>query len=113
MFMYNVDIVYINEAKRALNRYHSIQYPEKELTVNNDKIGNTPFIVISFFPNADEAMSYYNQTNPIAAKEIFPWLQADKFKFFILSPDHLKRMMEEEKTENFIKFIQSQFPGKF
>lgn len=113
MFMYNVDIVYINEAKRALNRYHSIQYPEKELTVNNDKIGNTPFIIISFFQNAGEAMNYYDQTRPVAAKEIFPWLQSDKYKFFVLSPDHLKRMMEEEKTENFVKFIQSQFPGKF
>ena len=113
MLMYNVDIVYINEAKRALNRYHSIVYPDKELTINNDKIGNTPFIIISFFPNAAEAMIYYDQIKPVAAKEIFPWLQSDKYKFFILSPDHLKRMMEEEKTDQFIKFIQSQFPGKF
>jgi len=60
-------------------------------------------LLSAFFPNADEAMSYYNQTNPIAAKEIFPWLQADKFKFFFLSPDHLKRMMEEEKNGEFHK----------
>jgi len=113
MLMNNVDIVYINEAKRALARYHSIKYPENEFTVNNDKIGNTPFIIISFFQNAAEAISYFDQTAPIASKEIFPWLPADKYKLYILSPDHLKTMMEEEKTDNFIKFIKTQFPGKF
>jgi tetratricopeptide (TPR) repeat protein len=113
MLMNNVDIVYINEAKRALVRYHSIKYPENEYTVNNDKIGNTPFIIISFFQNAAEAVSYFDQTVPIASKEIFPWLPGDKYKMYILSPDHLKTMMEEEKTDNFIKFIKTQFPGKF
>jgi hypothetical protein len=105
--------VYINEAKRAFTRYHSIKFPEKEFTVNNDKIGNTPFIIVSFFQNAAEAVSYYDQTAPIASKEIFPWLPSDKYKLYILSPDHLKTMMGEEKTDNFIKFIKTQFPGKF
>ncbi|MFM1963199.1 MAG: hypothetical protein RLZZ172_2044 [Bacteroidota bacterium] len=113
MLMNNVDIVYINEAKRALVRYNSIKYPENDFTVNNDKIGNTPFIIISFFQNATEAISYFDQTAPIASKEIFPWLPSDKYKLYILSPDHLKTMMEEEKTDNFIKFIKTQFPGKF
>jgi hypothetical protein len=113
MLMNNVDIVYINEAKRALSRYHSIKFPEKEFTINNDIIGNTPFIIISFFQNAAEAVSYFDQTQPIASKEIFPWLPSDKYKLYILSPDHLKTMMEEAKTNNFIKFIKAQFPGKF
>jgi hypothetical protein len=111
--MNNVDVVYVNEAKRALNRYHAERFAENELTVNNDKIGNNPFIIISFFPNAAEAMGYWEKTTPLASREIFPWLPADKYKFYILSPDHLKKMMEEQKPDNFINFIKGQFPGKF
>jgi tetratricopeptide (TPR) repeat protein len=113
MLMNNVDVVYVNEAKRALNRYHAERFAENELTVNNDKIGNNPFIIISFFPNAAEAMGYWEKTAPLASREIFPWLPADKYKFYILSPDHLKKMMEEQKPDNFINFIKGQFPGKF
>jgi hypothetical protein len=113
MLLNNVDVVYVNEAKRALTRYHAEKFAENELTVNNDKIGNTPFIIISFFPNAAEAMGYWERTTPLASREIFPWLPAEKYKFYILSPDHLKKMMEEQKPDNFIKFIKAQFPGKF
>ncbi|MEY3350721.1 MAG: hypothetical protein RIQ50_832, partial [Bacteroidota bacterium] len=46
-------------------------------------------------------------------REIFPWLQADKYRFYIVSPDNLKKMMEDKDTAAYIKFLQQQLPGKF
>ncbi|MEN9371985.1 MAG: hypothetical protein RLZZ64_1060, partial [Bacteroidota bacterium] len=46
-------------------------------------------------------------------KEIFPWLQADKYKFIIVSPENLKKMTEDKSTDEYIRFLQLQLPGKF
>ena len=113
MIMNGVDIVYINEAKRALTRYHAEKFYQKNLTIRNDKIGETPYILISLFTDTADALSYIEKTKPVAAKEIFPWLPADKYSFYIVSPGNLKKMLEDKETVKYIEFLKSQFPGKF
>ncbi len=113
MLMNGVDIVYINEAKRALNRYHTEKFYQKSFTLRNDKIGEIPYILISLFNDAAEALNYVEKTKPIASKEIFPWLPSDKYSFYIVSPGNLKKMLEDKDTAKYIQFIKNQFPGKF
>lgn len=113
MVLKDVDIVYVNEAKRALTRYNAERFESNALNIQNNTIGTTPYILISVFPNAANALSYVENTAPIASKEIFPWLQADKYKFIIISPENLKKITEDKSTDEYIRFIQLQFPGKF
>ncbi len=113
MILKDVDIVYINEAKRALSRYHAERYATNGLNIQNNAIGSTSYILISVFTNAADALSYVEKTAPIGSKEIFPWLQADKYKFIIVSPENLKKITEDKSTEEYIRFLQQQLPGKF
>jgi hypothetical protein len=113
MLLYNVDPVFVNEAKRALTRYNGDRFAAAKLNIQNNQIGTNPFILISVFANANDALTYIEKTAPVASKEIFPWLTADKYKFLIVSPDNIKRMMEEKSVEAYIQFIRSQLPGKF
>ena len=113
MLLYNVDPVFVNEAKRALTRYNGDRFAAAKLNIQNNQIGTNPFILISVFANASDALNYIERTGPIASKEIFPWLTADKYKFLIVSPDNIKKMMEEKSVENYIQFIRGQLPGKF
>ena len=113
LLLKDVDIVYINEAKRALIKYNAARYSGNQLVLRNDKIGEVPYILISLFANAAEALGYVEKTAPIASKEVFPWLPAEKYKFVIVSPNNLKRMLEEKTTEPYLQFIRSQLPGKF
>lgn len=113
MILKDIDVVYVNEAKRALARYHAERYSTNGLNIQNNSIGATPYILIGVFQHAADALSYVEKTAPIASKEIFPWLQADKYKFIIVSPENLKKMMEDKNTEEYMRFLQRQLPGKF
>jgi hypothetical protein len=113
MILNNVDIVFVNEAKRALTKYNSEKFAQAQLNIRNDLVGATQYILISPFANANEALVYIEKTVPIANREIFPWLGADKYKFWIVSPDNLKRMIEEKTIEVYLNFIKGQLPGKF
>ena len=113
MILKDVDIVYVNEAKRALARYHGERYASNGLNIQNNTVGAIPYILISVFPNAADALSYVEKTAPIGSKEIFPWLQADKYKFIIISPENLKKVTEDKSTDEYIRFLQQQLPGKF
>jgi len=113
LLLKDVDVVYINEAKRALTRYNAERYAGNQLSLRNDKIGESPYILISVFANAAEALGYVEKTAPIASKEVFPWLPAEKYTFLIISPDNLKKVLEEKVTGPYLQFIRAQIPGKF
>lgn len=113
LLLKDVDVVYINEAKRALIRYNAERYAGSQLTLRNDKVGESPYILISVFANAAEALGYVEKTAPIASKEIFPWLPAEKYSFVIISPNNLKKVLEEKVTGPYLQFIRAQIPGKF
>lgn len=109
----NVDQVYVNEAKRALTRYNAERYSSIGLTLENGQIGNSPFIQINIFPNTREAINFVEIIKPLAGREIFPWLQTDKYKFIIISQENLKKTQEDGKIEDYLRFLQLQLPGKF
>jgi len=113
LLLKNVDIVYINEAKRAITRYHGSKYAGKGLEIGQYKIEETTFIQISIFANTVDAIDYIEQTKKLGVTEIFPWLSKDKYSFIIISPANLKLMMEEKKLSPYMEFLKQQLPGKF
>ena len=113
LLLKDVDVVYINEAKRALARYNAEKYARSQLSLRNDKIGESPYILISVFANAAEALGYVEKTAPIASREVFPWLPSEKYSFVIISPNNLKKVLEEKVIGPYLQFIRAQIPGKF
>lgn len=113
LLLKNVDVVYINEAKRAITKYNAERYAANQLVLRSDKIGEIPYILVTLFPNAADALGYVEKAVAIASKEIFPWLQAEKYKFIIVSPNNLKKMLDDKTTEPYLQFIKGQLPGKF
>lgn len=113
LLLKNVDIVYINEAKRAITRYHGSRYAGNELEIGQGKIEETIFIQVSTFTSVVEAIDYIEQTQKLGATEIFPWLPKDKYSFILISPSNLKLMMEEKKLIPYLEFLKNQLPGKF
>jgi outer membrane protein assembly factor BamD (BamD/ComL family) len=109
----NVDIVYINEAKRALAKYHSRNSEYQSLQLSQDKIEELNFLGLSDFANVNTAIEYINNVKALGPKEIFPWLPADKYSLLMISPANYKLMMAEHKLDSYLQFIRQQLPGKF
>ncbi len=113
MILTNVDVVYQNEAKRALAGFHARRFADKALEVKQDKIGDIPFLLISTFQNTVEAIDYFDLVKQMGPKELFPWLPKEKYSFLMVSSANLKRIQEEKNIENYLRFIRVQLPGKF
>ncbi len=113
LLLKDVDIVYINEAKRALMKFSAEKYPGNSFEISTEKTADITFIQISGFENASDALNYTDLSIPAGAKEIFPWLPAEKYAFIIISPENKIRMIEEKTTERYLQFLRSQLPGKF
>jgi tetratricopeptide (TPR) repeat protein len=113
MMMQNIDVVYVNEAKRALTRYHAINFSGSELPLVVENLGKQQAILISGFASATDALAYVEKTAPIASKEIFPWLTADKYRFWMIGQSNLDKLKTLGNTEAYLEFMRKQFPGKF
>ncbi len=113
LLLKNVDIVYINESKRALTLYHSRNTDYQSILVSQDKIEDLNFIGLSEFTNVNAAIDYINNVKKLGPKEIFPWLPADKYSLLTISPANYKIMMSEHRLEPYLQFIRQQLPGKF
>jgi len=68
-----------------------VSYPCAMIKLENHLIFSSAFLA-----NAAEALGYVEKTAPIASKEIFPWLPAEKYTFVIISPNNLKKVLEEK-----------------
>ena len=113
LLLKNVDNVYINEAKRALNIYNSRNTDYQSLLLSQDKIEDLNFISLSEFAHVNAAIDYINNVKQLGPKEIFPWLPADKYSLLLISPANFKLMMTEHKLAPYVQFIRQQLPGKF
>jgi hypothetical protein len=94
-------------------KFSAEKYPGNSFEISTEKTADITFIQISGFENASDALNYTDLSIPAGAKEIFPWLPAEKYAFIIISPENKIRMIEEKTTERYLQFLRSQLPGKF
>lgn len=109
-----VDPVYLSECLNAFNRYH--QRIGGQLTTQKVKLNNDYSIVLVSSPafvNADAAMAYVNKVRPKAATEIVPWLEANKFSFYLISAANLETLKQNQKVADYLKALHFAMPAAF
>ncbi len=110
-----VDAVYLNEAANAFNRYHQ-QKLAQPLTTQKIKL-NADYTVVLVsspeFTTAAPAVAYINKVRPKAASDIVPWLEANKFSFYIISPANLELLKQNLKVTDYLKALHTAMPAVF
>ena len=113
LILNDVDIIYTNEAKRAITNYNNRSFSNKNLVIQQEKIDGKTILKISEFKNTVEAIDYIDIARKLGPTEIFPWLPAQKYSFLLISPSNFKILTEENKIQPYLEFIKIQLPGKF
>lgn len=109
-----VDVVYINEARNALNRYNREKFTSKTLELG----ATTPFddtrkmIPIAAFQGVVEAHDYMTRAISSAASEIFPWMPKEKYSFFIISMGNLELLKTRKDLKQYLDLLQQNIPLK-
>jgi hypothetical protein len=109
-----VDPVYVSEAKNAFGRFNLETYYSKGLTTENATLNDSlKLVVISGFPNADDALGYLKTVKPEAPRDIVPWLPAGKYSFLIISNTNLQLLLDNKDMSAYRKFLSAAYPTTF
>lgn len=112
--MNKVDPVYVSEAKNAFNGYNTENYYNLALTSENAALDDSvKLLVIGVFGTDKDALIYLQNIKPLAARQIVPWLPADKYSFIIISGANLGLLLNNKDLPAYRKFLSSAYPGKF
>jgi hypothetical protein len=109
-----VDPVFIGEARNAFVRFNKGNTATQNLDVQLvDLDKDNKVLLIGNFSNAQAAVDYSVNVKKLAASEIVPWLRADKYAFSIISTPNLDLLKANPDWNNYKKFTDYFFPGKF
>lgn len=113
LLLNKVDIVYVNEARNALNRFNKEKYYNTPLEVLHQNLDNDRKMVsISAFSNVIEAQDYLEKVKAGAATELFPWMPKDKYSFFVITPENLELLKTKKDVDEYLKLYKQNFSGK-
>jgi tetratricopeptide (TPR) repeat protein len=102
-----VDPVYVSESRNAFNRYNQQNFYNEKIDINNDIFNDSVrLVVMSGFTNAATAMQYLQQTEPVAATQIVPWLPAGKLTFLLISNDNLEVLKKNQDMHEYLEFAK-------
>jgi outer membrane protein assembly factor BamD (BamD/ComL family)/predicted negative regulator of RcsB-dependent stress response len=114
LILTKVDPIFAGEAKNAFFRYNRETYYNKTMATDLIDIdGENKLLLISPFKNSQEAIDYINQARPLTPTEIIPWLKGGKYSFSIITGKNLEVLKTSKDIENYKKFLNQNFPGKF
>jgi tetratricopeptide (TPR) repeat protein len=103
--MNRVDPVYVTETRNAFNRYNQANYSGKPIDITNQVLNDTVrLVVMSGFDNAAVALTYMQNVQPIAPRQIVPWLPAGKYSFLIISKDNLEVLKNNQDLRGYKLF---------
>ena len=114
LLLNKVDIVYVNEARNALNRFNKEKYYNIPLEVANVVLDdNRKMVTISSFANVVEASDYMERVKTSASTDLFPWMPKDKISFFIITSPNLELLKNKKDMDEYLKlFKQNYSSGK-
>ncbi len=108
-----VDVVYMNEARNALNRYNRDKFTARTLELTTSAFDETrKMIGIASFQGVVEAHDYLTRAKSSAASEIFPWLPKEKYSFFLISTANLELLKTRKDLKQYIDLLQQNIPLK-
>lgn len=109
-----VDNVFRNEAKNAFSIYNREKYYNKAFDYSTVDIdAENKLLLISGFNNAQEAIDYVSEAKPVATTRIVPWLKPEKYSFTIISGQNLEVLKTNLKLDEYRKFAEQNWKGKF
>lgn len=109
-----VDPVFMNEAKNAFFRYNRETYFNKTYTADLYQLDHeNRLLLMSFFTDANDAVSYVEKTRPKTATDIIPWLKGGKYYFTIITESNLQLLKTSKDLEAYKRFLELNLPGKF
>jgi TolA-binding protein len=109
-----VDPVFMNEAKNAFFRYNRETYYNKDYTADLYQLDTeNRLLLMSFFNDATDALSYVEKTRPKTASEIIPWLKGGKYYFTIITESNLQLLKNSKDLDAYKRFLEQNLPGKF
>ena len=113
LVLQKVDVVYLNEAKNALNRYNKEKLPEQKTELQSltysDEIR---LLKTSSFPDLISAEAYKKQLMTDAPRTIFPWLPSSKYYFITISPSNLELMQTKKEIDRYQQLFKENIPLK-
>jgi hypothetical protein len=114
MLLDRVDPVYRNEARIGLAGYHRSQFPDMGLTIRVDGFNDDiRMLMIEGFEDLSSALGYIEQVKKSSATELFPWMPADRYRYFPVSVPDLPLFMEKKDEAGYMEFLRRYLPGKF
>jgi hypothetical protein len=109
-----VDPVFVNEAKNAFARYNRDTYYNKQMIAELIEIdADNRLLLISPFKNAQEAITYVEETRPKTASQIVPWLKGGKYSYSIITDQNLVVLKNSKDMDKYKQFLDKNVPGKF
>ncbi|HEY1021032.1 MAG TPA: hypothetical protein VGE06_01910, partial [Flavisolibacter sp.] len=109
-----VDPIFVNEARTAFHLYNREAFPDRSMNVEIVNLSaDTRLLIISGLPTAAAATNYVTTAQPLADKEIIPWLTANKYSFSIISERNLTLLKAKTDIEEYRRFLEQHLPGKF
>jgi hypothetical protein len=109
-----VDVVYQNEARRALIRYNGEKHSSLGLTVTTVALDDqVKLIRVSSFPDVITALKYLEEAKAASVNDIFPWLPAENYRYVPMSEYNLAFLLEQKDLDAYLKFLSKHLPGKF
>jgi TolA-binding protein len=109
-----VDNVFRNEAKNAFSIYNREKYYNKTFDYSIVDIdAENKLLLVGGFNNAQEAIDYLQEAKPVATTRIMPWLKPEKYSFSIISSRNLEILKTNLKLDEYRKFADQNWKGKF
>jgi hypothetical protein len=113
LLLNKVDVVYVNEARNALNRYNREKYAGNNLQVANEVLDtDRKMIVVSSFSGLPDAREWVDKARAGAASEIFPWLPKDKYSFFLISQLNFELLKTRKDIAEYLDLLNKQLSVK-
>ncbi len=111
VLLQDVDIVFANEAKNSIFRYNRTAFYDKQFTLEvvrlNDK---QQLLLIGSFPQSTAALDYLKEVKKAAPTTIFPWLNANRYRFGIIDAENLQQVQSDKKYDDYEQYIQRVYP---
>lgn len=114
MYFEKVDPIYITESRIAFQRYNNSSHTGEtiQITIFEGKEDEMSWMDLGPYASVTSALGYYDElkTN---ARQIVPWLPADKYGFIVISQSNLEIFKTRKNFIEYKLFIGQYIKNKF
>lgn len=113
MYFDKVDPIYISESKIALQRYNNATHSGENIQIQVYETNEDfNWMEVGPWPVMASALSYHDELKN-NARQIVPWLPAEKYSFIIISEHNLEILKSRKNMEEYKLFIRQYIKDKF